>query len=188
MNWVLIILGSLKGSESVAQETSVFFTRVWPCWQERRYGGECSLYFNECVNDKCLGLWVKIALDHTINENDEAHEAKKHEMKRNYIETWWFVYSVYHGKCLCWALSYFYEDAGDTDPPTFLVSNSPLCMICKASDMLCQESCDIKDYLCTLLSTVQHLQNAGLSSVTKTLLVSIFIKKPVNVLISAWSL
>jgi len=115
------------------------------------------LYFNECVDDKRLGLWVKTALDHTVNGSDEAHEAKKHEMIRNYVETWRFVYSVYHGKCLCWALSSFYGSAGDTDPPTCFVSNSPLCMVCKASDMLCQESCDIKDYLCTILSTVQQL-------------------------------
>ena len=134
------------------------------------------LYFNECVDDKRLGLWVKTALDHTVNGSDEAHEAKKHEMIRNYVETWRFVYSVYHGKCLCWALSFFYGGAGDMNPPTCFVSNSPLCMVCKASDKLCQESCNIKDYLCTILSTVQQLQNAGLSNVTKTLLVGVLMK------------
>ena len=75
-------------------------------------------------------------------------------MIRNYVEAWRFIYIVYHGKCLSWALSFFYGGAGDTEPPTCFVSNSPLCMICKASDMLCEECCDIKDYLCTLLSAV----------------------------------
>ena len=50
----------------------------------------------------------------------------------------------------------FYGGAGDTEPCTCFVSNSPLCMICKASDMLCEECYDIKDYLCTLLSAVQQ--------------------------------
>ena len=49
-------------------------------------------------------------------------------------------------------------------------------MICKASDMLSEECCDIKDYLCTLLSAVQQLHNAGLSTVTKTLLVGVLMK------------
>jgi len=49
-------------------------------------------------------------------------------------------------------------------------------LICKASDMLCQESCDIQDYLHTLLSTVQQLQDAGLSSVMKALIVCVLMK------------
>jgi len=136
------------------------------------------LYINECVDDKRLGLWLKAALDREKDGSDEdgAHEAKKQEMIHDYVETWRFVYSVYHGKCLCWALSSFYGGAGDTDPPTCFVSNSPLCMICKASDMLCQESCDIKDYLCMLLSTIQQLKDAGLNTVTKTLLVGVLMK------------
>ena len=135
------------------------------------------LYFNECVDDKRLGLWIKEALDRAIDGDDkETHEDKKREMIRNYVEAWRFIYSVYHGKCLSWALSFYYGGAGDTEPPTCFVSNSPLCMICKASDMLCEECCDIKDYLCTLLSAVQQLHNAGLSTVTKTLLVGVLMK------------
>ena len=42
--------------------------------------------------------------------------------------------------------------------------------------MLCEECCDIKDYLCTLLSAVQQLHNAGLNTVTKTLLVGVLMK------------
>ena len=66
------------------------------------------LYFNECVDDKRLGLWIKEALDRTIDGDDkETHEDKKREMIRSYVEAWRFIYSVYHVKCLSWTLSFF---------------------------------------------------------------------------------
>jgi len=60
------------------------------------------LLFYECTDDKCLGWWLKTALDAT------------------YVKTWHFIYSVYHGKCLSWALSHFYTGANDVDPCTHL--------------------------------------------------------------------
>jgi len=60
------------------------------------------LYFNECIDDKCLGLWVKEALDRANKEDEDAHahEAKKCKMIQNYVECWRFIYTVYHVKCL----------------------------------------------------------------------------------------
>ena len=132
------------------------------------------LYFNESIDDKRLGLWLKSSLDCTTS--DEAHEGMKSAIILGYAKAWQFIYTVYHGKCLAWALSHFYGGADDTDPPTCFVSNSPLCMICKVSDLLCKESFDVKDHLCTLLVTVQQLQNGGLTGITKTLLVGILMK------------
>ena len=132
------------------------------------------LYFNEYIDDKRLGLWLKSSLDSATD--DEAHQIAKAEIISNYTNAWKFIYSVYHGKCLTWALSHFYGGADDTDPPTCFVSNSPLCMVCKLSDILCEEGLDIKDHLCTLLSTLQQLQNAGINRITKTLLVGVLMK------------
>ena len=83
---------------------------------------------------------------------------------------------MYCRKCLSWALSHFYGGVGDTEPPTCFVSNSLLWMVCKLSDILCEESLDIKEHLCTLLNTLQQLQNAGLNGITKTLLVGVLMK------------
>ena len=47
-----------------------------------------------------------------------------------------------------------------------LVSSSPLCMICEASDLICEETVNIKEYLCILLQTVKDLQAADVNSVT----------------------
>jgi len=132
------------------------------------------LYFNEYIDDKCLGLWLKSLLDSTIS--DEAHDIKD-EIISIYMCAWKFIYSAYHGKCLSWALSHFYGGTDDSDPSTCFVSNSPLCMICKVSDVLCEESLHIiKEYLCTLLNALQQLQNAGLNGITKTLLVGVLMK------------
>ena len=132
------------------------------------------LYFNEYIDDKQLGLWLKSALDST--NSDEAHDQAKDEIISNYMYAWKFVYSAYHGKCLSWALSQFYGGADDTDPPTCFVSNSPLCMVCKVSDVLCEESLDVKEHLNILLNTLKQLQNAGLNGITKTLLVGVLMK------------
>ena len=83
---------------------------------------------------------------------------------------------LYHEKCLSWALYQFYGEADDTDPPTCFVSNSPLCMVCKVSDVLCEESLDVKEHFSILLNTLQQLQNAGLNGITKTLLVGVLMK------------
>lgn len=107
------------------------------------------LYFNEYIDDKRLGLWLKSSLNSA--SDDEAHEIVKAEVISNYTNAWKFIYSLYHGKYLSWALSHFYGGADDTNPPTCFVSNSPLCMVCKLSDVLCEESLDIKEHLCTLL-------------------------------------
>ena len=72
-----------------------------------------AFFFYECTDDKRLGLWLKTALDAT------------------YVKTWRFIYSVYHGKCLSWALSHFYAGANDADPPTCFVGNNPLCSVCE---------------------------------------------------------
>ena len=145
-------------------------------WAGRKEGmiANALLYFNEYIDDKHLGLWLKSSLDSATD--DETHQIAKAEIISNYTNAWKFIYSVYHGKCLTWALSHFYGGADDTDPPTCFVSNSPLCMVCKLSDILCEESLDIKDHLCTLLSTLQQLQNAGLNGITKTLLVGVLMK------------
>ena len=90
-------------------------------------------YFNEYIDDKSLGLWLKSLLDCTTS--DEAHEATKSEVIQSYAKAWQFIY--------------FYGGADDTGPPTCFISNSPLCMICKVSDILCEESFDVKDHLCT---------------------------------------
>ena len=132
------------------------------------------LYFNEYVDDKRLGLWLKSALDST--NSDEAHDQAKDEIISNYMYACKFIYSAYHGKCLSWALSQFYGGADDTDPPTCFVSNSPLCMVCKVSEVLCEESLDVKEHLNILLNTLQQLQNAGLNGITKTLLVGVLMK------------
>ena len=134
------------------------------------------LYFNEYIDDKRLGLWLKSSLDSAAATDNDAHDIAKAEIILNYTNAWKFIYSVYHGKCLSWALSHFYGGIDDTEPPTCFVSNSPLCMVCKLSDTLCEESLDIKEHLCTLLNTLQQLQNVGLNGITKTLLVGVLMK------------
>jgi len=126
------------------------------------------LFFNETIDDKRLGLWLKSALE---SESDEAKERKKEEILSTYRKTWQFAYSVYHGKCLMWAMSHFYGGADDLDPPSCFVANAPLCMVCELCDWLCEVHIDIKNHLVTLLGTIKCLHSAGLTTVTKTLLV-----------------
>ena len=59
------------------------------------------LFFSETIDDKRLGLWLKSSLE---SEIDEAHKNVKEEILSTYKKTWHFVYSVYHGKCLLWAI------------------------------------------------------------------------------------
>ena len=98
------------------------------------------LYFNESIDDKRLELWLKSSLDCTTSDN--AHESMKSAVILDYAKAWQFIYIVYHGKCLAWALSHFYGGADDGDPPTCFISNSSLCMICGISDLLCEERFD----------------------------------------------
>jgi len=97
-----------------------------PCFPFCQHG---QTLVKEHQGEKRLGLWLKEALDRANKEDEDAHahETKKCEMIQNYVECWRFIYSVYHGKCLSWALLAFYGGASDADPPTCFVSNSPLC-------------------------------------------------------------
>ena len=52
-----------------------------------------TLYFNECIDDKCLGVWLKSSLDPRTTDN--AHNAMKAEILATYTKTWQFVYCVY---------------------------------------------------------------------------------------------
>ena len=65
-----------------------------------RGGNGCKrdLYFNEYVDDKRLGLWLK-SLFHFC-AYDDTHEAIKLKVLSSYTTTWEFLYSTYHGKCL----------------------------------------------------------------------------------------
>jgi len=64
-----------------------------------------------------------------------------------YIQVWKFIYSIYHGKCLSKELSVLYGGTGDIDPPTCFVANSPLCVVCRHSEDICQWSIDIEFFL-----------------------------------------
>ena len=56
------------------------------------------LYFNEVVDDKRLGLWLKSALE--SKEYDHTTEEVKLEIIRTYVQAQRFIYSVYHGKLM----------------------------------------------------------------------------------------
>ena len=113
------------------------------------------LLFNETVDDKHLGLWLKSAL----NGSDQSPEMEKAkvDMIADYVKSWCFVYAAYHGKCLSWALSRYYGD--DEDAPTCFVANSPLCSVCEHSEAICQETVDVRPYLVVLLQAVKVLKN-----------------------------
>ena len=49
-------------------------------------------------------------------------------------------------------------------------------MICEASDLICEETVNIKEYLCILLQTVKDLQAADVNGVTKTLLIGVMMQ------------
>ena len=96
------------------------------------------LLFNEFIDDKRLGLWLKSALD--CQEEDNLMQLGKADVLSTYEKSWRFIYSRYPGKCLSWALSYFYGSADDNDPATCFTANAPLCAVCRLSDAICQES------------------------------------------------
>lgn len=98
------------------------------------------LLFNECIDDKRLDLWLKSALD--SSDVSSQLEKVRNEMLTNYAKAWRFIYAIYHGKCLSWALSHFYAD--DQDPPTCFVANNLLCSVCEESEAICQETVDIQ--------------------------------------------
>ena len=132
------------------------------------------LLFNEVQDDKRLGVWLKSAIE-SIEVNAHIEQAKS-EVINNYVTTWKFIYSMYHGKCLSRSLALLYGGAGDIDPPTCFISNSPLCTVCAQIDHICQWSIDIQPFLSTLLRAVEQLHAAGLPRVTKTLLISILLQ------------
>ena len=132
------------------------------------------LLFNEYIDDKRLGLWLKSALD--CQESDHLIQQDKADVLLTYEKSWRFIYSLYHGKCLSWALSHFYSGADDNDPPTCFTANAPLCAVCRVSDAICQESCDIQDYLLLLFQAIKTLSNAGFLGVTKTLLIAVLLQ------------
>ena len=119
------------------------------------------LLFNEYIDDKRLGLWLKSALENRDPRKKEMLQERKDEMIANYVKAWRFIYSLYHGKCLMWALSHFYADQ---DQPTCFVANNPLCTVCEESEAICQESIDIQQY--TWLCCCQ-LCNVWLTTVFK---------------------
>ena len=80
------------------------------------------------MNEKHLGLWLKFSLE---SEVVEAHENVKEEILSIYKKTWQFLYIVYHGICLMWAISHFFGGADDVDPPTCFTVNASLCMVCE---------------------------------------------------------
>ena len=89
------------------------------------------LLFNEVIDDKRLGLWLKSALE--SKEANASVDRVKSEMIHTYVQTW-IIYSLYHGKCLARSLTNLYGGASDVDPPTCFVSNSPLCAVSTHSD------------------------------------------------------
>ena len=133
------------------------------------------LLCNEYIDDKRLGLWLKSALDCRDQPSSDLEEIKL-EMITNYVKAWRFIYSLYHGKCLVWALSHFYAGADDQDPPTCFVANNPLCTVCEESEAICQESIDIQQYMVVLLETLQSLADYGLRGITKTLITAILMQ------------
>ena len=134
------------------------------------------LVFNECMDDKRLGLWLKSALDcHTQNR---SMELCKDDVLSTYEKSWRFIYSLFHGKCLFWESSHFYGGVDDSDHPTCFTANAPLCAVCRLSDAVCngQGTCDIQDYLLLLFLTMKTLDSVGFQGVTKTLLIAVLLQ------------
>lgn len=96
-------------------------------------------------------------------------------MLHNYSQCWCFVYAIYHGKCLTCALATFCGDSSSTSPSSCIVLNSPFCLVCENYEEICQQSCDIKEHLVSLLNAVRNLCDAGLEGVTKTLLTAVLL-------------
>ena len=120
------------------------------------------------VDDKRLGLWLKSTLSSTGSDKAAETDKKRSEIIHTYIQAWKFIYSIYHGKCLSRELSVLYGGAGDIDPPTCFVANSPLCTVCKQSDNICQWSVDIQPFLVVLLSALKQIHDLELENVTKS--------------------
>ena len=129
------------------------------------------LLFNEFIDDIRLGLWLKSALDY--QEEDNLMHLGKADVLSTYEKSWRFIYSLYYGKCLSWALYHFYGGADDNDPLTCFTANASLCAVCRLSDAICQESCDIQDYLLVLFQTFKIL---GFQGVTNTLLTAVLLQ------------
>ena len=129
------------------------------------------LLFNEYIDDKRLGQWLKSSL--SPKGEDPAFKAVKLSILDTYTKAWRFIYSIYNGKCLSRALAYFYGGVNDNNPPTCFVANSPLCMVCEHTEEMCEVSIDIKDFLLVLLNTIKQLCTTGFAGVTKTLLISV---------------
>ena len=70
----------------------------------------------------------------------------------------------------------FYGGAADGDPPTCFTANAPLCSVCEAADIICEQSVNIQNYLCILLTAINQLHDNGLSTVTRTILVGFLMK------------
>ena len=153
-------------------------SRIRKSRKEAWISGTWFITFNEVIDDKHLGLWLKSALE--SKEANAAVDRVKSEIIRTYIQTWKFIYSIYHGKFLARSLANLYGGAGDIDPPTCFVSNSPLCAVCTHSDDICQWSVDIRSFLLVLLKTVKQICDTGLQKVTKTLLVSVLLQSNEN--------
>ena len=100
----------------------------------------------------------------------------KADVLSTYEKSWRFIYSLYHGKFLSWALSTFYGDADDNDPPTCFTANASLCAVCRLSDAIYQESCDIQVYILVLFQTIKTLNNVSFQGVTKTLLTAVLLQ------------
>ena len=137
------------------------------------------LLCNEYIDDKHLGLWLKSALDCRDQPSSDLEETK-HEMITNYVKAWWFIYSLYHGKCLVWALSHFCAGADDQDPPTCFVANNPLCTVYEESEAIINYAKRAfifsSSYMVVLLKTLQSLADYGLRDITKTLITAILMQ------------
>ena len=79
------------------------------------------------------------------------------------------IESAYHGHLL----SYFF---GDEYAPTCFVASSPLCSVCKHSEVICQETDDMQSYLVVLLQAIEALKKLGLEGATKTSTTAVLLK------------
>ena len=131
------------------------------------------LLFNEYIDDKRLGQWLKPSLG--PKGEDPAFKAVKLSILDTYTKAWRFIYSIYNGKCLSQALAYFYDGVNDNNPPTCFLANSPLYMVCEHTEEMCEVSMDIKDFWLVLLNTIKQLCTTGFAGVTKTLLISVLL-------------
>ena len=63
---------------------------------------------------------AKISFRLSCQKEDRLMQLDKTDVLSMYENSWRFIYSLYHEKCLSWALSHFYGGADDNDPPTCL--------------------------------------------------------------------